>query len=35
VKVTHSGLTQEDAARKDYSSGWAGVLDALKKFTER
>jgi uncharacterized protein YndB with AHSA1/START domain len=35
VKVTHSGLTQEDAARKDYSIGWAGVLDTLKKFTER
>jgi len=34
VKVTHSGLAQEEAARKDYSSGWPGVLDALKKFTE-
>ena len=34
VKVTHSGLAQEDAARKDYSSGWPGVLEKLKKFVE-
>jgi uncharacterized protein YndB with AHSA1/START domain len=34
VKVTHSGLAQEPASRKDYSSGWPGVLDALKQFTE-
>jgi uncharacterized protein YndB with AHSA1/START domain len=34
VKVTHRGLAQEPAARKDYSSGWPGVLDALKQFTE-
>jgi len=34
VKVTHSGLAQEDAARKDYAGGWPGVLEALKKFTE-
>jgi len=34
VKVTHSGLTQEAAARKDYSGGWPGVLESLKKFTE-
>jgi uncharacterized protein YndB with AHSA1/START domain len=33
VKVTHSGLAQEPAARKDYSSGWPGVLENLKKFT--
>jgi uncharacterized protein YndB with AHSA1/START domain len=26
VKVTHSGLAQEEAARKDYSGGWPGVL---------
>jgi uncharacterized protein YndB with AHSA1/START domain len=35
VKVTHSGLTQEDAARKDYSNGWPGVLAMLKDFTEK
>jgi uncharacterized protein YndB with AHSA1/START domain len=35
VKVTHSGLAHEEAARKDYSGGWIGVLDQLKKFTEK
>jgi uncharacterized protein YndB with AHSA1/START domain len=34
VKVTHSGLTQEPTARKDYSSGWTGVVETLKKFVE-
>jgi len=35
VKVTHSGLASLPIARKDYSSGWVGVLDMLKKFTEK
>ncbi len=35
VKVTHSGLAQEDVARKDYSGGWAGVVEMLKKFVEK
>jgi uncharacterized protein YndB with AHSA1/START domain len=35
VKVTHSGLAQEPAARKDYSGGWPGVLEKLKKFAEK
>jgi Activator of Hsp90 ATPase homolog 1-like protein len=35
VKVTHSGLAQEAAARKDYSGGWPGVVEALKKFVEK
>jgi uncharacterized protein YndB with AHSA1/START domain len=35
VKVTHSGLTQEPAARKDYSGGWVGVVETLKKFLEQ
>jgi uncharacterized protein YndB with AHSA1/START domain len=35
VKVTHSGLAQENVARKDYSSGWPGVLGALKQFVEK
>jgi uncharacterized protein YndB with AHSA1/START domain len=35
VRVTHSGLAQEDAARKDYSNGWPGVLAMLKDFTEK
>ncbi len=34
VKVTHSGLGNEPAARKDYSSGWTGVAEGLKKFLE-
>jgi uncharacterized protein YndB with AHSA1/START domain len=35
VKVTHSGLADEDAARKDYSGGWPGVVELLKKFIEQ
>lgn len=35
VKVTHSGLTQEKAALKDYSNGWPGVMEMLKKFVEK
>ena len=34
VKVTHSGLTHEPVARKDYSGGWPGVVEMLKKFVE-
>lgn len=34
VKVTHSGLAQEHVAREDYSGGWVGVLEQLKKFAE-
>ncbi|MGC1453173.1 MAG: SRPBCC domain-containing protein [Candidatus Sulfotelmatobacter sp.] len=35
VKVTHRGLTQLPVARKDYSGGWPGVVEALKKFVEQ
>ena len=35
VKVTHSGLAQEDVARKDYAGGWPGVLERLKKYMEK
>jgi uncharacterized protein YndB with AHSA1/START domain len=35
VKVTHSGLAQEAVARKDYSGGWPGVVESLKKFIEK
>ena len=35
VKVTHSGLAQENVARKDYAGGWPGMLDQLKAFTEK
>lgn len=34
VKVTHSGLLEEPTCRKDYSSGWPGVVETLKKFVE-
>jgi uncharacterized protein YndB with AHSA1/START domain len=34
VKVTHSGLAAENAARKDYTGGWPGVVQLLKKFVE-
>jgi uncharacterized protein YndB with AHSA1/START domain len=34
VKITHSGLVQEPAARKDYGGGWPGVVSQLKKFVE-
>jgi uncharacterized protein YndB with AHSA1/START domain len=35
VKVTHSGLAQDPASRKDYSGGWPGVVGSLKEFVER
>jgi uncharacterized protein YndB with AHSA1/START domain len=35
VKVTHSGLAEEDVARRDYSGGWAGVVEMLKQFVEK
>ncbi len=34
VKVTHSGLAEEATAREDYSNGWPGVMENLRKFTE-
>jgi uncharacterized protein YndB with AHSA1/START domain len=34
VKVTHSGLASLPIARKDYSGGWPGVVEMLKKFVE-
>src|SRR5262245_43075335 len=35
VRVTHSGLTRLPVARKDYGSGWQGVLRLLQEFGER
>ena len=35
VKVTHSGLTAEPQARKDYAGGWPGVLQEIKTFAEK
>ena len=32
VKVTHTGLENEDVAREDYRGGWPGVLKMLKIF---
>ncbi|MGC2193878.1 MAG: SRPBCC domain-containing protein [Terriglobales bacterium] len=34
VRVTHSGLAELPVARKDYSGGWPGVVEELKKFIE-
>lgn len=34
VRVTHRGLTDLPVSRKDYSGGWPGVLNQLKKFIE-
>jgi uncharacterized protein YndB with AHSA1/START domain len=35
LRVTHSGLTNLLASRKDYSGGWPGVLESIKKFIEK
>jgi uncharacterized protein YndB with AHSA1/START domain len=35
VTVTHSGLAAEATARNDYRGGWPGVLENLKKFSEK
>jgi uncharacterized protein YndB with AHSA1/START domain len=35
LRVTHSGLANLPASRKDYSGGWTGVVEQLKKFVER
>ncbi len=35
VKVTHSGLAKEEAARKDYTGGWPGALEMLRNFVEK
>lgn len=34
VRVTHSVLSQEPTARKDYTAGWMGVLQLLRNFLE-
>jgi uncharacterized protein YndB with AHSA1/START domain len=34
LRVIHNGLAQEDTARRDYSSGWPGVLEQLRKFVD-
>ena len=35
VRVTHSGLGSLPVARKDYTGGWPGVVEQLKKFVEK
>jgi uncharacterized protein YndB with AHSA1/START domain len=35
VKITHSGLRNLPVARKDYGSGWRGVVETLKGFVEK
>lgn len=35
VRVTHSALKNEPISRKDYGSGWLGVLRLLKTFAEQ
>jgi uncharacterized protein YndB with AHSA1/START domain len=32
VRVTHSGLAEEPISRKDYGSGWTGVLKLLETY---
>ena len=34
VRVTHSGLSNLPVSRKDYSGGWPGVVEQLKKYVE-
>lgn len=35
IKVTHSGLADEEVSRNDYAKGWPGVLVNLKTFVEK
>jgi len=35
VRVTHSGLSTLPVARQDYTGGWPGVVEQLKKFVEK
>jgi uncharacterized protein YndB with AHSA1/START domain len=35
IVVTHSGLADEEIARKDYTGGWLGVLKNFKTFIEK
>lgn len=35
VRVTHSGLSTMPVAREDYSHGWTGVVEMLKRFSEK
>jgi uncharacterized protein YndB with AHSA1/START domain len=35
LTVTHSGLAQLDQPRNDYSRGWPGLLDAIRRYVEK
>ncbi len=35
VRVTHSALSQEPIAGKDYTAGWGGVLRLLRQFLQK
>jgi hypothetical protein len=35
VKIRLSGLAELPKARKDYGTGWPGVLDLLRNFVEK
>ena len=35
VRVTHSGLSNLPVAHTDYTGGWPGVVEQLKKFVEK
>ena len=35
LKVTHSGFAQSPSARKGYSAGWPGLVDAIKNYIEK
>ena len=35
VRVTHSGLAPDQEMRKDYGSGWPGLLQEVKQYLEK
>jgi uncharacterized protein YndB with AHSA1/START domain len=35
VRVTHTGLSPDPEMRKDYGSGWPGLLQEIKNYLER
>jgi len=34
LKVTHRGFADQPKVRKDYQSGWPGLLEAIRKYCE-
>lgn len=35
LKVSHRGFAAQPKVRKDYKSGWPGLLEAIKKYCEK